>query len=75
MALAERHVDLHADESLAEAQAVLLVHVGGVDELCAGCLDLGRLAIVPCWHARSAALVLGIDVSGSDGPPRGLGPG
>lgn len=48
-----------------EARAALLVHVAGADRLCVGCLDVGRLACAPCCVARSAALVLGIDVTGS----------
>ncbi|MDT5027738.1 MAG: hypothetical protein QOE61_4164 [Micromonosporaceae bacterium] len=32
-----------------------LAHVAGADGLCAGCLDLARLALVPCPIARSAS--------------------
>jgi hypothetical protein len=41
-------------EPLAQALAVLLVHIAGPDLLCVGCADLGRFALADCPAARQA---------------------
>lgn len=43
-----------AKSAAGAAPSLALAHVAGIDALCVGCLDLARLALVPCPVARSA---------------------
>jgi hypothetical protein len=55
---AERHVDARA-RAVAAAHAVLLLHVlDTTGSFCRGCLDLARLAPVPCPPSRAALSVV-----------------
>lgn len=43
---------------MAKARSALAVHRPAVDGLCNGCLDAARLALWPCPHVDSAAILL-----------------